>query len=135
MKARTKKITGITLGVMFALSMIAAATAVYFHQNNISVIASEGRQSTDTDVTLNCFSGETITSDRTIVNLANVPLCTELTYEQVDNVNGVVYTHNLPMKVTTGALSTGTYTTSYTCGETTPAGTVNGKITYTPVAC
>lgn len=118
---------------LFALALVAAAVVTYFHSTDVTIVASEGRQSEDIAFTLSCFSGETVTKDLTIRNWANVALDSRLSWVESSNPDGVLYTNNLPMVVTTDALSTGTYTASFTCSEVTPAGTVNGVIHYEAV--
>jgi hypothetical protein len=115
--------------------VIVSATVAYFHSMQVDLVVSEARSSGDTSVTLAFMSGETMSVYPTISNAANVPLCAVLSWAELNNSAGVVYTNTLPQTLTLAPGVNTQATVNFTASEVTPAGTVNGQIEYTKVAC
>jgi len=110
------------------------AVSLYFHSVPVDLTVSEARSSADLSFSLICNSGETITKDLTISNAANVPLNAKLLWVEDSNIDGVIYTTNLPMEVALAPLTDTIATISVTCDPITPVGQVNGTINYEKIA-
>jgi hypothetical protein len=130
-----KKIFVMPIACLMLFGIISAVVVSYFHTTQVDLVVNEARSSADLPVTLTFYSGETIESNRTIHNSANVQLCAIMTYEEINNTNGVTYTNNLPIMITLAPLSDTTVATTFTAGEITEAGTVTGNILYSKIAC
>ena len=129
-----RKAVAIPLVLVFAM-VIVSATVAYFHSMQVDLVVSEARSSGDMDVVLSFMSGETDSTTQTIHNAANVALCAELSWAELNNTDGVIYTTNLPQTLTLAPGADTTATVTYTANEITPAGAVTGAIIYTKVAC
>ena len=112
--------------VVMAVAVFAAVT--YFHQVNVDLTVTEARSSTDIPFSLTCLSGESVTKALTIHNAANVALNAELTWTEIANADGVLYTNNLPQTIALAPTADTTFTVSMTCDPITPAGNVTGTI-------
>lgn len=122
--------------LLFAVPILAlvviSAAIIYFHQTQVTLTVTEARYSTDADVSINCYSGETQTWTTNIYNYANVPLKAQLIFDETSNVDGVNYTTTAPVNVDLPATSWTTQDVSITCDDITNAGTVIGTLTYMP---
>jgi len=116
-----------SIGLIFAL-------VPYFHQTQVDLTVNEARSSADLPASFSFVSGETQDLNRTIHNAANVDLCAELSWSEVNNT-GVTYTTNLPKTVTLLASSETIVTVSFTADQTTEIGSVSGNIQYSKIAC
>lgn len=121
--------------IVFAMALISAATYAYFHQTQIDLTVNEARSSADVDVTLSCYSGETVMHNITIHNSAAINLCANLEYVETSNPNGVTYINDLPMDVNLMPGQDTTVFVQFTCDEVSEAGTVTGTIGYSKIAC
>jgi hypothetical protein len=124
----------IPMVALFAIALV-SATVAYFYSTQVDLTVSEARSSEDVAVSLSMLSGETETTDLTISNAANVDLCAELSWEQVENNKSVNYTTNLPQTLLLGAEADTTFTATFTADEVTDAGQVIGKVNYDKVVC
>ena len=132
-----KKIFSLPVLVVLGLALVsAAAVGIYFYQTSVTLTVTEARYSTDADVSISCYSGETQTWTTNIYNYANVPLKAELVFTQdVDgNPSGVTYTTTAdsPIIVDLPATSWTTQDVSITCDDITNAGIVTGILHYAP---
>jgi len=131
-----RKILMIPLVTVLVMAMVFAAPLIaYFHQTQVDLTVNEARSSADLPVSLTFNSGETVTSDKTIHNNANVQLCAVLSWEEVNNTNNVTYTDNLPISVTLAPGADTIVTTSFTADEVTEAGSVSGLVNYNKIVC
>lgn len=130
---RRKTFLAITIALL-AVAFI-SATVAYFYTVQVDLTVNEARSSADLPVSLTFNSGETVNTDKTIHNSANVQLCALLSWEETSNVDGVAYSTNLPMQVNLAPSADTTVAVSFTANEITPAGSVTGNINYAKVAC
>jgi len=128
-----KKLFSAPVLIILGLALVSAvAVGIYFYQTSVTLTVTEARYSTDADVSISCYSGETQKWITNIYNYANVPLKAELTFEQTDNPNDVTYTITAPIIVDLPATSWTTQDVSITCDEITNAGVVTGILHYLP---
>ena len=125
----------LTFGILASLLVTSGVMALvisYFHQVNTDLTVVEARSSVDIPFSLSCFSGETKLSGLSVHNSADVPLKAQLTWTEDTNLGAVNYTTNLPMVLDLAPLADTFANVSMTCDALTPAGSVNGTISYFP---
>lgn len=128
---RKKVLLAIPLGVLMLGLIIAGA--VYYHTIDVTATVSEALSSLTIALDFSGFPGETITKTFDIQNDASVNLDTTLTWTELTNVNGVVYTTDMTKTVTLlpGANSVGV---EFVYATDTVIGDVTGEITLERVA-
>ena len=123
-----KLLFGVILGTM--LLGLVIASAIYYHTIPVTSTIGEALSSTTVALNFSGFPGETIIQNIDVNNVANVPLNTELTWTEGNNLNLVNYTNDLPktINLVPGA---NVVPVSFTYATDSTIGDFDGNITLT----
>ena len=131
-----KKLFLIPMFGILLMGMVFAASIIY-ETINVDITVDEALSvSSAMPISIaGTYAGETVTSNITIQNDADVPLYTTLAWAEGTNVNLVTYTEGGALSgIQTLAPGANTLTVSWTIDEDSTTGTFDGTITLSRVA-
>lgn len=119
-------------GIPLLLAGIVMAAIIY-HTLTVNATISEALSTVTLDLDMSGFPGEVVVQTFVINNAANVPLNTQFTWLETENLNDVVYITDMP-KVVELAPGDNDVNATFTYADETPLGDITGTITLERVA-
>lgn len=113
---------------LFVILAVPVLAAVIIHTFSVDITVNEALSSTQVDVSVNKFPAETETISIPVTNAASVPIDVDFTWTEINNLNGVIYTTNMPLPVTLPASTTTNVDVTFTIDNGSPIGTFDGKV-------
>lgn len=122
------------IAVPMAVALLATlvAAAVLYNTSTVDVTINEALSTVNTSLAFSGFPNETISRNIVVHNAGSNPLNSRFTWSQDQNVNGVVYTTNLPMNQSM-LPGDNNVTVSFTIAPDSPVGSYNGTVSLNRV--